>query len=347
MTDRPFQSSMFDVQGSMFDVRCFLLSGCVLFATSSMAAPAFPGALGFAANATGGRSGSVYHVTTLSDSGPGSFRDAVGSGNRIVIFDIGGYINLSSAVLVQDNITIAGQTAPGDVIGVMGREVSFNGAHNVICRHFRFRQGDFDPDSGKSGINLLNATNIILDHVSIEFAQWNNIDAVGCNQITFQNSINANPIGQQFCAHTEQLGSTFAWCYNLFANAHNRQPLAKIHTIYINNVVYNYQAAYTVANTSGDFSHDIINNYFITGPATTSAGNDFYQMNANQSIYSSGNLRDGDNDGTLDGNPTTPGGGGTVLASPWSPLTTAVPTFSPAAAFRYDISSAGAWPRDQ
>jgi autotransporter-associated beta strand protein len=314
---------------------------------SVQAAPAFPGALGFAANATGGRNGSVYHVTTLSDSGQGSFRDAVGTGNRIVVFDVGGYINLSSILLVQDNITIAGQTAPGDGIGVMGREVSFNGANNVICRHFRFRQGDFDPDTGKSGINLLNATNIILDHVSIEFAQWNNIDAVGCNQITFQNSINANPIFQQFCAHTEQIGSTFAWCYNLFANAHNRQPLAKIHTIYINNVVYNYQAAYTVANTSGDFSHDIINNYFITGPATTSAGNDFYQMNANQSIYSSGNLRDSDNDGTLDGVPTTPGGGGTVLSSPWSPLTTAVPTFTPAAAFRYDISSAGAWPRDQ
>jgi autotransporter-associated beta strand protein len=333
----------------MFDVRCFvfIVGASLLFAATSPAAPAFPGALGFAANATGGRNGSVYHVTTLADSGPGSFRDAVSGNNRIVIFDVGGYINLGSTVLVQDNTTIAGQTAPGDGIGVMGREVSFNGANNVICRHFRFRQGDFDPDSGKSGINLLNATNIILDHISIEFAQWNNIDAVGCNQITFQNSINANPIGQQFCAHTEQLGSTFAWCYNLFANGHNRQPLAKIHTIYINNVVYNYQAAYTVANTSGDFSHDIINNYFITGPATTSAGNDFYQMNVNQSIYSSGNLRDSDNDGTLDGVPTTPGGGGTVLSSPWSPLTTAVPTFTPAAAYRFDASSAGAWPRDQ
>jgi autotransporter-associated beta strand protein len=347
MTIRTHFLSRFDVRCSMFNVRCFLFVVCLSHALPSLAAPAFPGALGFASNATGGRNGSVYHVTTLSDSGPGSFRDAVGTGNRIVIFDVGGYINLSSTVLVQDNITIAGQTAPGYGIGVMGREVSFNGANNVICRHFRFRQGSFDPDSGKSGINLLNATNIILDHVSIEFAQWNNIDAVGCNQITFQNSINANPIGQQFCAHTEQLGSTFAWCYNLFANGHNRQPLAKIHTIYINNVVYNYQAAYTVADTSGHFSHDIINNYFITGPATTSAGNDFYQMNANQSIYSSGNLRDSDNDGTLDGVPTTPDGGGTVLSSPWSPLTAAVPTFTPAAAFRSDVSSSGAWPRDQ
>jgi autotransporter-associated beta strand protein len=371
MTDRSSSSSKFNIRCSMFDVLLFsfhfsapslkfgiwsfsgawmlVLGALFTFSLShtQAAPPAFPGALGFAANATGGRNGSVYHVTTLGDSGPGSFRDAVSVGNRIVIFDVGGYINLASAVLVQDNITIAGQTAPGDGVGVMGREVSFNGANNVICRHFRFRQGDFDPDTGKSGINLLNATNIILDHISIEFAQWNNIDAVGCNQVTFQNSINADPIFQQFCAHTEQIGSTFAWCYNLFANAHNRQPLAKIHTVFINNIVYNYQAAYTVANTSGFFSHDIINNYFITGPATTSSGNDFYQMNANQSIYASGNLRDSDNDGTLNGAPTTPGGGGTVLSSPWSPLTTAVPTFAPAAAYRYDVSSAGAWPRDQ
>src|SRR5690242_10980763 len=173
-----------------------LMLGIWIFTLPAFSAQpiAFPGALGFGANATGGRAGSVYHVTTLSDSGPGSFRDAVSSGNRIVVFDVGGYINLTSAVLVQDNITIAAQTAPGDGVGVMGREVSFNDAHNVICRHFRFRQGDFDPDTGKSGINLLNATNIMLDHMSIEFAQWNNIDAVGCNQITVQNSINADPI---------------------------------------------------------------------------------------------------------------------------------------------------------
>ena len=73
---------------------------------------AFPGALGFGANATGGRSGTVYHVTTLADSGAGSFRDAVSAANRIVVFDVGGYISLSTAVSVQNNITIAGQTAP-------------------------------------------------------------------------------------------------------------------------------------------------------------------------------------------------------------------------------------------
>ena len=61
---------------------------------------AFPGALGFGAYATGGRNGTVYHVTTLADSGACSFRDAVSHSGRTVVFDVGGYISLASAVSV-------------------------------------------------------------------------------------------------------------------------------------------------------------------------------------------------------------------------------------------------------
>lgn len=72
--------------------------------------PAFPGAMGFGAFATGGRTGTVYHVTTLADGGPGSFREAVSKPNRIIVFDVGGYIDLQTAVAASSSLTIAGCT---------------------------------------------------------------------------------------------------------------------------------------------------------------------------------------------------------------------------------------------
>ncbi|MFI5909163.1 RICIN domain-containing protein [Dactylosporangium sp. NPDC051541] len=307
-------------------------------------AVAFPGAVGFGAVATGGRGGSVYHVTNLNDSGSGSFRDAVSASNRIVVFDVGGYISLSSAVSVKSNLTIAGQTAPGGGIGIMAREVSFANSTNVIVRNVRFRQGDLDPNDEKSGINLYNGSKLIFDHVSIEFAQWNNIDAVGATNITVQYSIDADPIGQQFAAHTET--GPYTWYNNLFANAHNRCPLAKANTQYINNVVYNYQAGYTAGNSSGHFLHDVIGNYFITGPRTTNSSNAYYQM-GNQSVYNSGNIIDSNKDGVLNGSTLGVGGGGTAMSSPWSATTSTIPAVSAANAYNNVVAKAGALPRDQ
>jgi hypothetical protein len=248
---------------------------------------------------------------------------------------VGGVINLSSEVAIKSNITIAGQTAPAGGIIITGREVSAGGQSNVIMRHLRIRPGDASGSSD-NGINLYNANNVVLDHVSVEYAKWNNIDAVTDNgnasQVTIQNSIIANPIGQQFVAHTESLFGAFTWSNNLLVNAHNRMPLAKVDTIFKNNIIYNYQAAYTVANTSGKFTHDIVNNYFIVGPATTNASNAFYQINANQAYYSSGNLRDTNLDGVLNGSTVNPSGG-TLLLAAWSPLTGKLPTLSTTAAY--------------
>ncbi|MEN3356565.1 MAG: hypothetical protein V7637_547, partial [Mycobacteriales bacterium] len=313
--------------------------------TAAAATPvlAFPGAVGFGSAATGGRGGSVYHVTNLNDSGAGSFRDAVSASNRVVVFDVGGYVRLSSAVSVKSNLTIAGQTAPGGGIGFMGREVSFARSANVIVRDVRFRQGDLDPDSKKSGVNFVDATNLIFDHVSIEFAQWNNIDSVGATNITVQNSIDADPIGQQFAAHTET--GPYTWYRNLFANAHNRCPLAKANTQYINNVVYDYQAGYTAGNSSGHFSHDVVGNYFITGPRTTSASNAYFQM-GNQTVFNSGNVLDSNRDGALNGSTLAVGGGGTATGTPWSSTTAGMPTASAAGAYATVIATAGALPHD-
>src|SRR5438045_2450156 len=93
----------------------FVLSLTVpVYAGDARPTVAFPGAEGFGALATGGRAGDVCRVTSLNDSGPGSFRDAVSKPNRIVVFDVGGIIKLESNVAVASNITIAGQSAPSE-----------------------------------------------------------------------------------------------------------------------------------------------------------------------------------------------------------------------------------------
>lgn len=313
-------------------------------AAAAAAAVAFPGAVGFGAGATGGTGGSVYRVTNLNDSGSGSFRDAVSQSHRIIDFQVGGYIVLSSAVSVKSDLTIEGDTAPGGGIGIMGREVSFSGSTNDIVRDIRFRQGTLDPDSGKSGINLLNSSDMIFDHISVEFGQWDNIDSVGASDITIQDSIIADPIGQRFAAHTET--GPYTWYDDLFANAHNRNPLAKANTQFINNVVYDYQGGYTAGNSSGHFSHDVIGNYFIAGPATSSPSDAYFQMN-NQAVFNSGNELDSNKNGRLDGAALGVGGDATALGAPWSSTTAGIPAVSAPSAYSAVTASAGAFPRDQ
>jgi len=316
---------------------------------------AFPGAQGFGKNVTGARNGTVYHVTNLNDAGAGSFRDAVSAANRFVVFDVGGYIQLVTAVSVKSNITIAGQTAPGGGIGFRGGEISFANSSNIICRYIRVRPGSETADDTDDALSLYKARNVIIDHSSFEFAPWNNIGAVSddwqvspMTDVTFQDSLIADPTGQQFGAHMESVSSQMAWYRNIFANSHNRNPLAKINTVFVNNVLYNDSAGYTT-HTSTNFKHDIVNNYFIFGPASTGTDNTWYQVDKNQSIYYAGNLKDTNRNGVLDGAATTPywyQGEGTVLTGPWSTETTAATPLSTLSAARVAMSQAGTLPRD-
>jgi pectate lyase len=316
---------------------------------------AFPGAQGFGKKATGGRNGHVYHVTTLADSGAGSFRDAVSASDRFVVFDVGGYIDLVTAVSVKSNITIAGQTAPGGGIGFRGGEISFANSSNIICRFVRVRPGSETESTDDDALSLYRAQNVMIDHSSFEFGPWNDIDGVSddwqnhpVTDITIQDSLIADPTGQQFGAHTESVSSQWAWYRNVFANSHNRNPLAKVNTVFVNNVLYNDSAGYTT-HTSTSFQHDIVNNYFVFGPASTGTDNTWFQIDQNQSIYYAGNLKDSNLNGTLDGAATTPywyQGTGTVLARAWSSETTATPPLDTASGARVAISLAGTLPRD-
>ena len=312
---------------------------------------AFPEALGFGANVTGGRAGTVYHVTNLNDSGEGSFRDAVSQGNRIVVFDVGGIINIKTAVSIKSNITIAGQTAPGEGIAIHGGKLSTGKQSNIIIRYLRIRPGENTASTKDDALNLYDAKNVIVDHCSVELAPWNNFGGSSDNAdyrvtgITVQNSLIANPIGQQFGAHIESIDGTWAWYYNAFVNTHNRNPLDKINDIFVNNILYNFEAGYTT-HTSAKFKHDIVNNYFVYGPE---GKNEWFQVDKNQSIYANGNLIDKNRDGVLNGGPTSIyyyQGPGEELKNPWNELTTKGPMMSAASAWRYVTSQSGALPYD-
>jgi Pectate lyase len=331
------------------------VTGKVISSATTDALPSFPGAVGYGSHATGGRKGSVYHVTNLNDSGAGSFRDAVSASNRIIVFDVSGYINLLTAVSCKSNLTIAGQTAPGEGIGFKGGEISFANQQNIICRHVRIVPGSETASTGDDALSLYLARNVIMDHCTFEFAPWNNIDGVSDNYtvypvtgITLQSCIDANPTGQQFGAHCESVNGQWTFYRNLFANSHNRNPLSKINDQFINNVHYNNEAGYTT-HTSSNFKHDIVNNYFVWGPASGS-NVPWFQIDANQSIYYPGNLNDDNEDGILNGTSTTPywySGTGTILTSPWSPMTPLIPTVDAPSAFRGVISTAGTQPLSQ
>src|SRR5690606_25263326 len=160
---------------------------------------AFPGAEGFGRFATGARGAttpSVYFVTNLDDSGPGSFRDAVSEPGRFVLFNVSGIIKLKSNLAVAANTTIAGHTAPGDGVVLYGRKVSFSGSNVTIAHLVRIRIGA-NAGAGKSddASGIANGKNIMLDHMSFT---WGLDEAYSINwdnkgnepdSITIQNSI--------------------------------------------------------------------------------------------------------------------------------------------------------------
>ena len=141
-----------------------------LISISTMAqAPAFPGAEGHGRFVTGGRCGKIYHVTNLNDSGTGSFREAVKSGKRIVVFDVAGVIALKSDLKIADNITILGQTAPSP--GITLRYYTVQPGSNNIIRFIRIRRGqEKNINDGADATWQRNKTGIIFDHCSFSWS---------------------------------------------------------------------------------------------------------------------------------------------------------------------------------
>lgn len=150
--------------------KIFTTMAAALVSAAALAqAPAFPGAEGHGRYVTGGRGGKVVHVTNLNDSGTGSFREAVKSGNRIIIFDVAGVIALKSDLKIADNITILGQTAPSP--GITLRYYTVQPDNNNIIRFLRIRRGqEKNINDGADASWQRNKTGIIFDHCSFSWS---------------------------------------------------------------------------------------------------------------------------------------------------------------------------------
>lgn len=277
---------------------------------------AFPGAEGYGAYASGGRGGTVVHVTNLNDSGAGSLAEAVSKPGRIVEFDVGGVIDITKSNLtIASNITIAGQTAPGEGITLYGGRVIAAGSSNVIIRYIRMR-GSIAMNRSKCTLTLDNCDKVILDHCSISWGRWDNVHIKDATNITWQNCIISEGIDpQRFGAITDGTTNwTVAHC--LWADNKSRNPKMKCGIQYYNNVVYNYGNGIIGGHSSALHYQDVINNYFITGPNSGSSNKYFDQWTETDHLYSTGNYTDGNNDGVLNGTLITDYNGATPMANP-------------------------------
>ena len=145
------------------------MAAALMSAAALAQTPAFPGAEGHGRYVTGGRGGKVVHVTNLNDSGTGSFREAVKSGKRIIVFDVAGVIALKSDLKFADNITILGQTAPSP--GITLRYYTVQPGNNNIIRFLRIRRGqEKNINDGADATWQRNKTGIIFDHCSFSWS---------------------------------------------------------------------------------------------------------------------------------------------------------------------------------
>ena len=297
--------------------------GAMLLLCTAMSAQqlAFPEAQGWGRYATGGRTGSVYHVTNLNDSGTGSLRDAVSQPNRIVVFDVSGVIRIASRIVFKNNLYVAGQTAPGEGITVYGDGVSFSGADNIIVRYMRFRMGAVGTKDKDAG-GIANGQNMIFDHCSFSWGQdenfsvnWDNKGTAPQN-ITLMNCI----VGQGLMTHSAgglMQADNISLYRILLVDNSTRNFKVKGTNQYVNNLVYNWKnAAYNMGGDSEGQSYaNIESNLFINGPAV--GGNCLTGGNANFHFYGTDNWQDSNRDGVYNPEVFTGDGGGDRQATPY------------------------------
>ena len=261
-----------------------LMPSMLLIAVSAMAQtlPAFPGAEGFGMYATGGRGGTVYHVTSLADNGGnGTLRKAVESdAARIVVFDVSGTIHLTRALAIKGNKTLLGQTAPGDGICVADYPVTMIG-DNIIVRYMRFRLGNkYVANHEGDGLGSMDHHNIIIDHCSVSWSIDECLSVYGGKNITVQWCIASQSLknaGHSKGSHGyggNWGGSGASYHHNLIAHNESRTPRlgprpgtqTDERMDMRNNVIYNWGGEGCYGGEG--MNVNIVNNYYKPGPCT-------------------------------------------------------------------------------
>lgn len=272
----------------------FLTCSSTRISSDNVDAPviSFPGAEGFGKFTTGGRGGQVVVVNTLNDSGPGSLREAVAIKKpRIIVFAVAGTIHLETPLNIRSNVTIAGQTAPGEGICIADQPVKIDG-DNVIIRYLRFRMGDRfqsrEKVHGSGHDDALGASNkkhIIIDHCSLSWSTDEVMSVYNGDSTTLQWNLIAEPLNYSY--HFEEGGTDYQrhgyggiWGgaqlsahHNLFAHCISRTPRFNgirqrgNETVdFVNNVIYNWEGNNVYGGEGGRYN--VVSNYYKPGPGT-------------------------------------------------------------------------------
>lgn len=243
---------------------------------------AFPGAEGSGKHTIGGRGGVVYEITNLNDSGPGSLREAVDArGPRTIVFRVSGTIELLSDLKIKySNITIAGQTAPGDGICLKNQTLFVN-ADEVIIRYLRCRLGDESLEEDDSAWGRY-CKKVILDHCSASWSVDEAFSFYGIDSLTVQWCLIAESL---YMSHHSKGahgyggiwgGRNATFHHNLLAHHSSRNPRfaggetpSCENVEFRNNVIYNWGFNSAYGGEGGKIN--MVANYFKAGPATKSS----------------------------------------------------------------------------
>lgn len=302
------------MMSSVIKTLCFALLpvGMLLAQT-----PAFPGAEGFGAYATGGRGGDVYIVTNTNSSGPGSFYEGVTTiptSGRTIVFAVSGAIHLAGGVATRvtaNKLTIAGQTAPGDGILFKDGTIRFS-SDDIVVRHIRVRHGV--GGSGGDCINLdSGCQNAILDHISMQFSIDENMSSFGSppENLTLQWSINSwGLVPHSMGGLWDQNHAT---CHHtLWSHNNSRNPKSRPNGLleWTNNVTFDWGIGFIMgdSNTPAAWKANVIGNYFVCPPGnirTWALQKGWLDRNAtrrpNFTVHVGDNLHDFNGDGLLNG----------------------------------------------